>query len=401
MAVSSSGWEVIRRQPVGAVFGGITVSAVLAVAVTGAAHAYQRAPSQVHRASWAGTVTHTVNQHGPSGTVQPRATVPVPRRTAARATWTSALGTANAHGPSGIAQPRATVPVPRRAAARAVTRAGAAPPIIALPVTGGRVVQHTVTPHRATWASAAGPANQHGPAGSVQPRATVPVPRRAAARAAWERALGPANAHGPSGSVQPATVTGRRPAPRAQWRQATGQPPPAPAATAAVQQRPPQVPRRAPARAVTRWLAGPGNARGPNGGLQPRATVPPPRRTSARASWQHIVGHAAATAPTPAGTVQPRATIQALRRTPPRAVTRGTAASPGANAHGPSGTVQPRATAPQPRRAPARGAWPQPRPPHAAGPAPAVILVTLGRPRLPWALGRSRLPWSLGAARND
>ena len=232
----------------------------------------------------------------PNGSVQPRATVPVPRRASARAvirgTAVAPLiaaavtgGHAYRHavtphraviahvtgaaravpGISGTAQPRATLPAPRRQGVRAVTRAGAVPPAIGLPVTGGRVAHHTVTPHRAAWAGIAGPANAHAPAGTVQPRATIPVPRRAAARAVWNRVAGVA-----------AAVT-------------------------------PGVP----------------------GTVQPPATAPVRRRPVARAAWQSVAGPANAAPPAPpSGTVQPYPAQPSARRYPSRAVIRGRAVPP-------------------------------------------------------------------------
>jgi len=140
---------------------------------------------------WAGSFTPQPNASGPSGTVPPH--VIVARRTPARAVvrGTPPVTSAPATAVAGSVQPRATVPVPRRAPARALTQ------------------------------FILGSANAHGPSGSVQPRATVPVPRRATARALWQRILGPANAVPPpvSGTVQ---ATGRTPprrtAARGLWR---------------------------------------------------------------------------------------------------------------------------------------------------------------------------------------
>lgn len=292
----------------------------------------------------------------PNGTAQPRAALPAPRRTAARAAWRVLAGLANAHGPSGNVQPRAAVPVPRRAAARALWRG---------------TVSSTVN------------AAVSGPGGTVQPRATVPAPRRYPARAAWRgpaavatvnfqppagqqphgftssrRPVGglwggaytpQANASGPSGTVQPrATVpVPRRYPSRVAWRGGTSAAFPAgrvqPRATIAV-------PRRAAARGAWRAVLGALNARGPAGSVQPRASVAIPRRAASRALWHALAGPGNAHGPSGAA---PGGMI--ARRAHPRAVWRGTVVSTVNNTLIPSGTVPPHPVVA--RRFPARGQW--------------------------------------------
>jgi len=298
------------------------------------------------RALWRGpAAVTTTNLTVPAGSVQPRATVPVPRRSAARAVQRSALGLLNAHGPGGTLQPRATVPVPRRYPSRAVWRGitsaafpnGSVQPWPTIPVPRGKAA-------RAVTASVLGLANAHGPAGTVQPRAAVPVPRRAAARILRASVLGPANAHGPGGAVQPwPTRQPRRTAARAvaHWTPVTtvngsASPPVSgtvqPAATA------PHRPH-APQRVVWRDSAVPGTQ------PQPATGGRVARRSAARA----VIHAGPAPFPPPSGTVQAEATVPARRRPQARVVWRGSAV-PG--------------TRPQPatgglvrRRAAAHGLW--------------------------------------------
>lgn len=263
--------------------------------------------------------------NGPAGTVQPRATVPVPRRRAARAVWASVLGALNAHGGNGRVQPKPVIA--RRTAARAYVRftpvatVNSSPPVPpTIQLAHGFVSSRR--PVGGLWAGSYTPqVNASGPDGTTQPRATIPVPRRQSARGLWRgpAAVTTTNAipQLPPGSVQPrATVP---------------------------------VPRRAISRAVIAHALGPANAHGPAGTTQPRAAVPVPRRTSSRAVIKSALG--ALNASGPSGTVQPRATIPVPRRLDARG-TWASALGP-ANAHGPSGTIQPAATR-QPRRSAAR-----------------------------------------------
>ncbi|HEV2260268.1 MAG TPA: hypothetical protein VGS06_44750, partial [Streptosporangiaceae bacterium] len=93
---------------------------------------------------------------GVAGTVQPRATVPVPRRRPGRALWQRITGQAFAQVPAPAQQPK---PAPRRIPARAVIR---------------------FTPVTTTNAVPPPPVS-----GTIQPRATVPVPRRRLSRGFW------------------------------------------------------------------------------------------------------------------------------------------------------------------------------------------------------------------------
>lgn len=320
---------------------------------------------------------------GPAGRPQPRATVALPRRKAARAVQAAVRGLLNAHGGSGKVQPKPVIA--RRAAARALVRfravstANSSPPI---PPTV-RLAHGSVTSRRPVgglWAGAYTPqANASGPSGTTQPRAAVPVPRRTAARAVWRgpaavRTVNTAPAV-PAGTVQPkATVpVPRRTAGRALWQRDLG---PAnahgPAGTLQPRATIP-VPRRYPSRAVWHLETGSANASGPAGAVQPRATVPVPRRTAARALWRALLG--ALNASGPSGSARPRATVTVPRRYPSRAVL-GSVLGP-ANAHGGNGSTQPRATVPVPRRQAARGTWhgqstPQPHVPGSVQPHPVV-----------------------------
>ena len=110
------------------------------------------------------------------------------RRAAARAFWRFAAGLLNAHGGNGTVQPRATVPVPRRTAARAVwagtvTRTTNAVPSVnpAGSPPGGLVIHRRQA--RSLWGGSAGQAPGVPVAGTVQPR--MVIARRTAARTVW------------------------------------------------------------------------------------------------------------------------------------------------------------------------------------------------------------------------
>jgi hypothetical protein len=156
---------------------------------------------------------------GVSGTVQPRATVPVPRRPRARAVWARVTGQAFVQVPAPRQQPR---PAPRRAPARAAIR---------------------FTP--VTTANAAPPAP---PAGSIQPRAAVPVPRRRPARAIAHGIAAP-GIYGSAPAQRYRTPPRRTPA-RAAWRGIAGA---ARVAVPAPRQQYRTPPRRPRARAVIRF----------------------------------------------------------------------------------------------------------------------------------------------------
>lgn len=288
--------------------------------------------------------------NGPAGTVQPRATVPVPRRRAARASWASALGPANAHGGNGRVQPKPVIA--RRTAARAYVRftpvatvnaTGPIPPTVQL--AHGFVSSRR--PVGGLWAGSYTPqANASGPDGTTQPRATIPVPRRQAARGLWRgpAAVTTTNAIPvlPPGSVQPrATVP---------------------------------VPRRLDARGVWASILGPANAHGPAGTVQPAATRQP-RRTAARAVFKGSPLITASAIPVP-GTVQPSATAPHRPHAFQRAVWRGIAGSPPPLPPGipvSGGKVF--------RRTPARGLWHGPVPVTANAHGPAVPAPKM-RPRI-------------------
>lgn len=169
------------------------------------------------RAVW----RHLAAQARYNGQVQPRATLAVPRRYPSRAVWRKVIGI-NAHGPSGTAQPWATRQ-PRRTVSRAVIRFIYGPANAHGPK--GTAPLHMVVARRTTTRGfvrfALGRANAHASvSGTVQPKATRPLARRAAARVVVQWRVAPSNAHGPAGSPQPrATIAlPRRAHTRAWWR---------------------------------------------------------------------------------------------------------------------------------------------------------------------------------------
>jgi len=262
-----------------AVIRGLTVAPLIAAALTGG-HAYQRA-SPPHRLVWHGTTVTTVNVSGPSGTVQPRATIPVPRRAAARAVWARETGPGNAHGPSGI--PPLPHPQPRRQPARAVWRGtvtrGSNATTIGTPALVFPRQQPRRQPSRAVWhgtITAGSNAAAIGTPAVIRPPAPL---RRQPARALW-RGMTAAVQHGVPGTGK--LPAARRIPGRAVWRgtltPGTVAPGPAP------RQRPP-IPRRTPVRAV--WTG----IRTATVNALPVAVPPPaqrpaiPRRTTARAVW--------------------------------------------------------------------------------------------------------------------
>lgn len=339
---------------------------------------------------WGGAFTPQPNASGPSGTVQPRATVPVPRRYRARGQWRG-QSTPQPHLP-GTAQPRATVPVPRRTAARGQWQGQSTPqPHVPGQVQPGATVPvPRRTTARAVIASALGALNARGPLGTVQPRATIPVPRRTDARGTWNSALGPANAHGPDGRVQPHPVVARRETARAvaRWTPVTtvnaAPTPPVdgqvqPAATA------PHRPHAAQ-RVIWRGNAVPGVQPQPaTGGLVRR-------RTSARGQWHSIAGSPPPSAP---GTPVTGGTVK--RRPPARGQWRGTVPAT-SNAHGPA-VAAPKRRPDIPRRASARAV--------VRGTvvsttnAGRTALFSLGRARWSWTAGEARQSWDTGRARQS
>lgn len=154
------------------------------------------------------------------------------------------------------------------------------------------------------------------PSGTVQPRATVPAPRRRRVRALWQRVTGQAFTAVPAPAQQPRPAPRRKLA-RAVWRTAAGQ---AFAQVPAPRQQPAPAPRRKLARAVIRFTP----VTTTNG-----APVIPP-----------------------SGTVQPRATLTAVRRHPARAVIQFT---PVTTVNAPPGTEGGPVYYPYHHRAPARG----------------------------------------------
>jgi hypothetical protein len=207
-----------------------------------------------------------------------------------------------------------------------------------------------------------------GVSGTVQRRATVPVPRRKPARALWQRVTGQAFVKVPAPAQQPRPAP-RRTLARAVWRGITG---PAYVAVPAPRQQPGPAPRRRMARAVWQHVTGQAFAKVPAPRQQPS---PAPRRKPARAYIRFTpVATANAVPATPVnGTVQPRATVTARSRRPARAYIASTVRT-AATAAAPSGSVQSRATLVSIRRRPSRALIPVPFVPL----APAVPAGTEG-----------------------
>lgn len=119
------------------------------------------------------------------------------------------------------------------------------------------------------------------PSGQVQPRATVPVPRRVLARVLWRGQPGAGVASVPAPVQRPPVVAPRRQLARAVWRGVTGQ---AFVSVAAPRLQPAPAPRRVLARAYVRFTPVTTTNPAPiSGRTQPRAALPAPRRTLSRA----------------------------------------------------------------------------------------------------------------------
>lgn len=311
-------------------------------------------PRRKHALAWCGNSTGAwFGVQGPqpppavpvAGTLQPRGSVPLPRRRTARAVISKAI--AAFPPPIGTTQPRAAVPVPRRRTARAVTGNDLAYVNLANQLGPAGTVQSQSTvmlPRRRTARAVTGHVtSQAFYNGSVQPRATVPLPRRYPSRARVSSVTAPFPP--PRGQVQPrATI----PVPRRSHTRAWLQYLEAPfryalAETGGITR------RRTAARIVSQSAIGTANQHGPNGTTQPRATVSLPRRRAARAVTASLASFLALPV-SPAGSVQPRATVRIPRRYPSRAWTQDIE-----NVSYPLGTVQPRATVAVPRRKASRG----------------------------------------------
>ena len=271
----------------------------------------------------------TLKSQGPSvpGTVQPRATVPVPRRIPARALWRNVAGPAFVpvppprqqyrtpprrtpvrtlwHGITGAAYVKVPAPrqqyrtPPRRVAARALWRGIAGQAYVAVPAPR----QQYRTPPRRVLSRAwvqfkpVQTVNTLPVPGTVQPRATVPVPHRVPVRALWRGTAGAAFVAALPPSQQPRPAPRRTPA-RALWR---GGAVPGIKGTAPAQQyRTP--PRRTLTRAVWHGITGAAYVKVPAPRQQYRT---PPRRVLSRAVWHGI-------AVTTVNTPPPRALLVAL-----------------------------------------------------------------------------------------
>ena len=184
-----SGWtnhaQISLQSIAGMIAGWNSVSATTALTYSGT-----MSKSSVYGACIA-SFTYTSGP-GVAGTVQPQATVPVPRRRPVRALWRAITGQAYVQVPAPPQQPG---PAPRRKPGRAVVRF--------TPVT----TVNAVPPPPA--------------AGTVQPAATVPVPRRRPVRALWRGITGQAYIQVPAPRQQYRTPPRRKPA-RAIWRGITG-----------------------------------------------------------------------------------------------------------------------------------------------------------------------------------
>lgn len=163
----------------------------------------------------------TAAPSNPSGTVQPPATVRLPRRYPSRARWAGTVTRTVNTVPtiSGQVQPKPVIA--RRATARAVIRGTPLVTVNAAPPAGTGQQPHGFLSSRrpvgGIWGGAFTPqANASGPAGQVQPRATVPIPRRAASRGLWRGQSTP-QPHVP-GQVQPHLVIARRSYARGLWQ---------------------------------------------------------------------------------------------------------------------------------------------------------------------------------------
>lgn len=268
----------------------------------------QRVPRQRPRA-YSVILPAPLNQ---SGHVQPWATVPVPRRKSARAgLWSHVYGQPNTYG---VVQPWSTIAIPRRKSSRAGLwhwNAGSPPVIFQVQ-------------------------------GTVQAWPTIPVPRRKSTRAGqWHWNNGQISTYGMQ-QPWPTIATPRRKSTRAVTAHNYGQT----NTYGVIQPLPTKPPRRTSVRAYTHsydffysLVA--------SGTVQPWATVPTPRRRTARGFWRWN-GYGLVS-----GQVQPRATVSVPRRYQARGIWHWNAGQIGV-----LGRIQPRTTVPVPRRYPSRaGSW--------------------------------------------
>lgn len=417
-----------RRAAARAVWRGTVTRTVNAAPAAGPTGSQPGGTVARRRPSWSawGGVLGQPGQPLVSGTIQPRAAVPVPRRVPARGQWrgirTAAVNAAlpvpagqphgfassrrpvggwwgglftpqgNASGPAGQVQPRASVPVPRRAASRGQWRGPAVVTVNATPSTSqpGTVQPRATVPvprraaSRGQWRGQSTP-QPHLP-GQAQPRATVPVPRRLSARVLWHGQSTP-QPHVP-GSVQPHPVIARRETARAvaRWTPVTtANAAPTPPVTGTVQPSA-TAPHRPHAAQRVIWRGGavPGTQPQPaTGGLVRR-------RTAARGQW-----HSAAGSPPPSAPGTPVTGGTVKRRPPARGQWRGVTPA-GSNAHGPDGTVQPKPVVA--RRTAARALW-RGTVVTTANSSTAGVLFSAGTARHLWTAGEARQLWTTGRAR--
>ncbi len=234
--------------------------------------------------------------------------------------------------------------VARRQPARAVTAHVGAQPRLARALTGGTVTRRrparAITGHVYGTVAAAAVAPSGSPPGGL-------VVRRQSAGGLWGGLLSSrtaAAAPGPAGSKPGGIITRRRPA-RAVAGHVSGQPPAAvvlgpagsPPGGLVIRRQPPgglwggllssrvfagtpprgaapggSIARRKPARAVTSHVYGTLPPPPPRGTVQPRGTVPVPRRYPARGLWQHIAAPARRGTPVTGGVVRRRGPARAV-----------------------------------------------------------------------------------------
>ena len=185
------------RRPVGALWGGSYTPQANASVPPGSVQPHLTiARRSAARAVQHGTITGTTNGAPPSpvsGSIQPRATAPAPRRSTERVIWRGGAV-------PGIApQPATGGLIRRRNAARSLWRggAGAPPPASApgIPATGGRVVTRR-PPNRGQWHGSLTSTTNALPVAVPAPRQSLTVPRRTASRVLW-RGVTPVTSNAP------------------------------------------------------------------------------------------------------------------------------------------------------------------------------------------------------------
>jgi hypothetical protein len=332
---SPTGGVVYRRRPARAVTANVRASAFYngQVPPRSGVVVAQRLESQRSRAVSAFIAAQVQQVYGPAGTIPPHPSVS--RRTSARAFWQgTVVRTVNASGGSGHAPGGV---VYRRGPARAVTAHVAGRAFYNGSAPGGVVYRRR--PARAVTGSIIGaPAPQLTASGAL-------VIRLRPVRAVWAGITATAY---PNGSIQPHPAVQQRSAfqrPRAVTQHITGR------AFYNGSQPGGVVYRRKPSRAFVAFTHGLGTFPPPSGTIQPRATIPVPRRSSARAVWASVRGKASAAVAVSA----PRQLLFPPRRTSARAFWAGVRVRT-TNAP-PVAVSAPKFRASIPRRYPSRVFW--------------------------------------------